>query len=69
MEPTDIMSTPVLAYAMMFLDVIPPDASSFTLLRIFFLRNAVMVLLILVGVKLSSMIIDAPILAASKASF
>jgi len=54
MEPTDIMSTPVLAYAMIFLEEIPPDASSFTLLRIFFLRSAAMVLLISVGVKLSS---------------
>jgi hypothetical protein len=69
MDPTDIISTPVLAYEVIFLDEIPPDASSFTLLRIFFLRNAVIVLLISVGVKLSSMIIVAPILDANKASF
>jgi len=36
MEPTEIISTPVFAYADIFLEFIPPDASNFTLLRSFF---------------------------------
>ena len=34
-DPTEIISTPVFAYAPMFLEFTPPDASNFTLLRNF----------------------------------
>ncbi len=35
-DPIEIISTPVFAYAFMFLEFIPPDASNFTPLRNFF---------------------------------